>query len=74
MSLLMAPVAPEPQKRTTSSGPQPVVRAMIRRASSRRREVCMPVPELSVWVLAYKGMTSCRMKSSMKVRERPLAV
>jgi hypothetical protein len=47
---------------------------MICRASSRNRVVCRPVPELSVWVLAYAGRTLSRMASSMKVSARPLAV
>jgi hypothetical protein len=52
ISLLIAPVAPEPQKITTSSGPPPTAALMIARASSRKRVVCSPVPEVSVWVLA----------------------
>jgi hypothetical protein len=51
MSLSMAPVLPDPVKRTIVSGP-PTASRMIRRASSRSRVVCSPVPELSVWVLA----------------------
>jgi hypothetical protein len=39
-----------------------------------KRVVCRPVPEVSVWVLAYSGITSSRMKSSMNERERPEAV
>ena len=52
ISLLIAPVAPEPQKITTSSGPPPTAALMIARASSRKRVVCRPVPEVSVWVFA----------------------
>ncbi len=74
ISLLIAPVAPEPQKITTSSDEPPTERWMIRRASSRKRVVCRPVVEVSVWVLAYSGSTSSRMKSSMKPSERPEAV
>jgi hypothetical protein len=44
---------------------------MIRRASSRSRVVASPVPELSVWVLAYCGSTASRMKSSTKSSDRP---
>ena len=39
----------------------PVQRAMISRASSRNRVVCSPVPDDSVWVLAYSGNTVARM-------------
>ena len=58
ISLSMAPVAPEPQKITQVSVSPPPASWMIRRASSRRRVVCRPVPEDSVWVLAYRGSTS----------------
>ncbi len=51
MSLSIAPVLPEPVNSTTVSVP-PRASRMIRRASSRSRVVCNPVPELSVWVLA----------------------
>jgi len=73
-SLTMAPVAPEPQKITTSSSPPPTACLMIARASSRKRPVCRPVPEVSVCVLAYSGITSSRIKSSMKASDRPEAV
>jgi hypothetical protein len=39
-----------------------------------QRVVCRPVPLDSVWVLAYRGSTSSRMKSSMKRSARPEAV
>ena len=74
ISLSIAAVEPEPQKMTTVSSSPPTASRMIRRASSRRRVVCRPVPLDSVWVLAYRGSTSCRMKSSTKVSARPLAV
>lgn len=74
MSLFTAEVAPEPVKRTRWSSVPPTDDAMVRRASSRSRVVCRPVPELSVWVLAYSGSTWSRMKSSMKSRDRPDAV
>ena len=48
----MAPVVPDPVKMTTASSPQPSDSWMIARASSRSREVCSPVPLLSVWVFA----------------------
>jgi hypothetical protein len=51
-SLSTAPVLPEPQNSTTVSSSPPTASRMIRRASSRSRVVCRPVPELSVWVLA----------------------
>ena len=44
--------APEPQKITTVSSSPPTASRMIRRASSRNRVVCRPVPEVSVWVFA----------------------
>ena len=47
---------------------------MMRRASSRRRIVWRPVADDSVCVFAYSGSTSSRMKSSMKLSERPDAV
>ena len=74
MSLLTAAVAPEPVKMTRSSGVPATLSRMMRRASSRSRVVCRPVPELSVWVLAYRGRTASRMKSSMKSSDRPDAV
>ena len=73
-SLSMAPVHPEPAKMTTVSSSPPTAPRMIARASSRSRVVCRPVPLDSVWVLAYRGSTSSRMKSSMKVSARPEAV
>ena len=48
----IAPVEPEPQKRTTSSGPPSTARWMTRRASSRSAVVCRPVADASVCVLA----------------------
>src|SRR3954451_19717866 len=42
ISLLIAPVAPEPVKITRSSGPPPTARWMIARASSRNAVVCRP--------------------------------
>ena len=74
MSLSIAPVHPDPAKTTTVSASPCTASAMIRRASSRSRVVCSPVPLDSVWVLAYPGSTSSRMKSSMNVRARPDAV
>ncbi|ANH39667.1 hypothetical protein I601_3260 [Nocardioides dokdonensis FR1436] len=52
MSLAMAPVLPEPAKRTTVESSPPHASWMVARASSRSRVVCNPVPEDSVWVLA----------------------
>jgi hypothetical protein len=52
MSLLIAAVAPEPQKITRSSSVPPTESRMSRRACSRNLVVYKPVPELSVWVLA----------------------
>jgi hypothetical protein len=57
----MAPVDPEPVKITAWSSSPPTAARMTSRASSRRRVVCRPVPELSVWVLAYQGKTCSRM-------------
>jgi hypothetical protein len=54
-------VEPLPQNRTTWSSVAPVHFATIARASSRYREVCRPVPDDSVWVLAYSGRTAERM-------------
>ena len=75
ISLSMAAVQPEPQKMTAVL----VVAADAHpgrslRASSRSRVVCSPVALASVWVLAYRGRTSSRMKSSMKDSARPDAV
>ena len=52
ISLSIAPVQPEPEKITTVSSSPPTASRMIRRASSRSRVVCSPVPLDSVWVLA----------------------
>ncbi len=52
ISRLTAAVAPEPQKMTLSSAVPPIACLMIRRASSLKRVVRSPVPEVSVWVLA----------------------
>ncbi len=52
MSLSIAAVEPAPQKMTTVSSPPPMASRMMRRASSRSRVVCRPVPLDSVWVLA----------------------
>ena len=52
MSLSMAPVDPDPQKITQVSSSPFTASWMIRRASSRRRVVCSPVPLDSVCVLA----------------------
>jgi hypothetical protein len=70
----MAPVVPDPQKITSVSSSPPTLSRMMRRASSRRRVVCRPVPLDSVWVFAYRGNTSSRMKSSMNPSARPDAV
>ena len=51
-SLSTAAVLPEPEKITTVSSSPPTASRMIRRASSRSRVVCSPVPLASVWVLA----------------------
>ncbi len=48
----MAPVDPEPQNSTQHSSPVPTASPTTRRASSRSRVVCSPVPDDSVWVLA----------------------
>ncbi len=48
----MAPVDPDPVKRTACSSVAPTHLLMISRASSRKRVVCSPVPDDSVWVLA----------------------
>ncbi len=47
-----APVVPDPANRTTVSSSPPTASWMIRRASSRSRVVCRPVPLDSVCVLA----------------------
>ena len=73
-SLSIAPVAPEPQKTTTSSAEPFTAAWMIRRASSRSAVVCRPVAEASVCVFPYSGRTRSRMKSSMNDNERPDAV
>ena len=73
-SLSIAPVAPEPQNRTTSSSEPPTAWWTMRRASSRSRVVCRPVADDSVCVFAYSGSTSSRMKSSTNVSARPDAV
>ena len=52
ISLEMAPVVPDPAKITTVSSSPPTASWMIRRASSRSRVVCSPVPLDSVCVLA----------------------
>ena len=52
ISLSMADVVPEPAKMTAVVSSPPTWSRMIRRASSRRRVVCSPVPLASVWVLA----------------------
>jgi hypothetical protein len=74
ISLSIAPVLPEPAKITTVSSSPPTAALMMARASSRNRVVCRPVPLDSVWVLAYRGSTSSRMKSSRKPSARPEAV
>ena len=73
-SRFTAAVAPEPTNTTASSALALTQRATIWRASSRKWVVWSPVAEASVCVLAYSGMTSSRMKSSMKPRLRPDAV
>ena len=73
-SRLIAAVEPDPQKITHVSSSPFTASTMIRRASSRSRVVCSPVPLDSVWVFAYRGSTSARMKSSMNDSARPLAV
>ncbi len=52
INLSIAPVAPDPQKITHVSSSPPTASWMMRRASSRSRVVCSPVPDDSVWVLA----------------------
>ena len=53
MSLLIAPVDPEPQKIDAGDVESPFTRRHdAARASSRRRVVCRPVPLDSVWVFA----------------------
>ena len=52
ISLSIAAVDPEPQKITTVSSSPPTASRISRRASSRSRVVCSPVPLDSVWVLA----------------------
>ena len=61
-SRLMAAVDPEPQKITAwRAGSPPTPSRTRRRASSRKRDVWSPVPDDSVWVLAYSGRTASRM-------------
>jgi hypothetical protein len=50
--LSIAPVDPLPAKMTATSSPACSDSAMIRRASSRSRVVCRPLPEDSVCVFA----------------------
>ena len=72
---LIAPVIPAPVKITAwSSFVAPTASRMIARASSRKRVVCSPVPDDSVWVFAYSGRTASRIQSSTNVSARPLAV
>ena len=52
MSLSRAAVLPEPEKTTIVSSSPPTASRISRRASSRSRVVCRPVPLASVWVLA----------------------
>ena len=52
ISLSIAAVEPDPQKITTVSSSPPTASRMMRRASSRSRVVCSPVPLDSVCVLA----------------------
>ena len=59
---------------TACSSPPPTDSLMMDRASSRKRVVCSPVPDVSVWVLAYIGRTWSVMKSSIIRSERPDAV
>ena len=73
-SLATAAVAPDPQKITRSWSVPPTAWWITWRACSRSRVVWRPVPELSVWVLAYQGRTWSRMASSTKPRARPDAV
>jgi hypothetical protein len=73
-SLATAAVAPDPQKMTRSWSVPPTDWWMTWRACSRSRVVWRPVPELSVWVLAYQGRTWPRMASSTKPSARPEAV
>ena len=74
-SLSIAPVAPEPQKTTTSSSP-PLTGAVDDRGGRPRAGavVWRPVADASVCVFAYSGSTRSRMKSSTKDSERPDAV
>ena len=74
ISLSMAPVDPDPVKITIVVSSPPTASRTIRRASSRSRVVCRPVPDDSVCVLAYRGSTSSATKRSMKSRARPDAV
>jgi len=72
--LSIAPVQPDPAKITTVSASPPTASVMMDRASSRSLVVCSPVPLDSVCVLAYRGSTSSRMKSSRNPSARPDAV
>ncbi len=56
-SLSIAPVAPVPQKITTSSSPPFTAWWMMRRASSRSAVVRRPAADASVCVLPYVGST-----------------
>ena len=60
-SMLIAPVIPAPREdhRVVVLVP-PTASRMIARASSRKRVVWSPVPDDSVWVLAYSGRTGSR--------------
>ena len=71
---LMAAVEPEPQKMIACSWLAPRASRIMPRASSLKRVVCSPVPLDSLCVLAYRGSTSSRMKSSRNVSPRPEAV
>ena len=52
ISLAIAPVLPEPAKMTAQSSSAATAPCIRRRASSRSRVVCRPVPLDSVCVLA----------------------
>jgi hypothetical protein len=73
-SLATAAVAPDPANMTRSWSVPPTAWWITWRACSRSRVVWRPVPELSVWVLAYQGRTRSRMASSTKSSARPEAV
>jgi hypothetical protein len=74
MSLLTAPVQPEPQNTTRWSSVPPTARWMACRASSRNTVVCRAVAELSLCVFAYQGSTLVRITSSIGASARPVAV